>query len=404
MFEKINIFFFLFLGGDQYLEKLASIDLSYSSELIKIPDLSGTPDLETLILESCTRLREIHPSVGFLKKLTLLNLQDCRNLKSLPERIEMESLKVMILSGCSRLKKFPEISENMKSLLELFLDETGVENLPLSMENLSNLVVLSMKNCRNLVSLPSTIHGLKCLKTLDLSGCCKLETVPENLGQVECLEELDISGTAIINPPSSIFLLDNLKFLSFRGCRGLPCKSWHWLSLLKRVQRGLIDFESLPICNLVLPDSLSSLRSLTRLDLSDCNLGEGSIPKDLGSLPSLIELDLSKNKFVSLPCSISKLLQLEYLGLQNCKSLKSLPQLPLKIQNVSTTACTSLEKLPEPSTLCNSEDLTIECINCLSLVEHQSNNSMLFTLLKKYVQVRKFLSFSVKETLFSSIR
>lgn len=103
--------------------------------------------------------------------------------------------------------------------------------------------------------------------------------------KIESLEELDISGTAIRQPPSSIFLMKNLKELSFRGCKGPPSStscSWRF-----------------PF-NLML-SSLSGLCSLTKLDLSDCNIQEGAIPRDICNLSSLEELYLSKNSFVSLP-------------------------------------------------------------------------------------------------------
>lgn len=91
------------LGNMKYL------NLSHSQKLIRTPDFSGTPNLERLVLEGCTSLIEIKFSVGDLGKLVLLNLKNCRNLKTLPKRIRLEKLEILILSGCSKLKAFPEI-------------------------------------------------------------------------------------------------------------------------------------------------------------------------------------------------------------------------------------------------------------------------------------------------------
>ncbi|KAI9072895.1 hypothetical protein K1719_045140 [Acacia pycnantha] len=79
---------------------LKFIDLSYSKDFIRTPDFSSLPNLEELILEGCLKLVEVHPSLGQHKKLVLLDVRDCKNLKALPSRMEMDSLKTLILSGC----------------------------------------------------------------------------------------------------------------------------------------------------------------------------------------------------------------------------------------------------------------------------------------------------------------
>ncbi|KAH9781797.1 hypothetical protein KPL71_008615 [Citrus sinensis] len=124
-----------------------------------------------------------------------------------------------------QLKKFPQIVTTMKDLSELNLDGTSITEVPSSIELLPGLELLNLNDCKNLARVPSSINGLKSPKTLNLSGCCKLENVPDTLGQVESLEELDISETAVRRPPSSIFLMKNLRTLSLFGCNGPP--SWH---------------------------------------------------------------------------------------------------------------------------------------------------------------------------------
>ena len=53
---------------------LKLIDLSDSQNLIEIPNLSGVPNLKQLILQGCTRLLNIHASLGNLKQLIRLDL------------------------------------------------------------------------------------------------------------------------------------------------------------------------------------------------------------------------------------------------------------------------------------------------------------------------------------------
>jgi len=361
---------------------LKIINLSNSLDLIKTPDFTGIPNLENLILEGCTSLFEVHPSLARHKKLQYMNLVNCKSIRILPNNLEMGSLKVCILDGCSKLEKFPDIVGNMKCLMVLRLDGTGIEELSSSMHHLIGLEVLSMNSCKNLKSIPSSIGCLKSLKKLDLFGCSELENIPENLGKVESLEEFDASGTSIRQPPASIFLLKNLKVLSFDGC--------------KRIAVNPTD-QRLP--------SLSGLCSLEVLDLCACNLREGALPEDIGCLSSLRSLDLSQNNFVSLPKSINKLFELEMLVLEDCTMLESLPQVPSKVQTVCLNGCISLKRFPDPINLSSSKISEFVCLNCWELYNHYGQDSMGLTLLKRYFQVllTKPQPFSISLTLPLSI-
>ncbi|MFQ6663055.1 hypothetical protein Gotur_030710 [Gossypium turneri] len=358
------------------LFKLKMINLKGSQNLIKTPDFTTAPKLETLIMEGCTRLVDVHPSIGVLKSLKLLNLRDCKSLRSLPTKIGMESLETLILSGCSNLARFPEIDGKMEHL-----------------------------------------------KTLHLSGCFKVEYLPENLQQAESLEELDLSGTAIKEPSSFISQLKNLKVSSFSGCKGPSYKSRPNLPFHFKVIQGRRTNPIAPVLPL-----LSGLSSLRRLNLGHCNLCEGDIPPDISGLSSLIRLNLSGNNFISIPASLTRLSKLEvlnlsncnmctlgeadihglsslsslnlggnnfntsplaltqlcrlnFLRLSNCKMLKSLPELPT---DVLIDGFTSLEVIARPSKVRNlvDGDYNTIAINCFKLAE----NINALTLLKKYLK------------------
>ncbi|KAG4122933.1 hypothetical protein ERO13_D11G297350v2 [Gossypium hirsutum] len=356
------------------MHKLKVLNLEGSEKLIKAPDFTTTPNLETLVLKDCIRLAYVHPSIGVLKRLKLLNLKDCKSLRSLPTKIGMESLEELILSGCSNLKRFPEIDGKMECLLRIYLDGTSIEQLPSSIGNLSSLVLLNLKDCRNLVSLPGSIGGCTSLKTLNLSDCYKVENLPENLQQLEFLEVLDLSKTALGKPPPFISQLKNLKELSFKGCKGPSSKLQKYLpSLLKVTQRGRTNSIAL-----MLP-SLLGLSSLTRLNLRDCNLF--NIPSDISRLSSLERLDLGGNNFIILPSCVTQLPQLGWLKLTDCKALKSVPELPTNRLYVNIDGCTSLEIVAYPSKVCtsrysanisNSKILAgMVAVNCFRLAENR---------------------------------
>jgi Leucine-rich repeat (LRR) protein len=269
--------------------------------------------------------------------------------------------------------------DHLESLEELHVNGTGIRELPSSIGQIDRLRQLNMKDCRDLVFLPSSVRDLKFLKVVNFSGCSKLEKLPDELGHVEYLEKLDVSGTGIRGLPSSIGLLKNLKELSLGGCRGESPKSWniifHSLQLLLKrshIPAGL----SLPC--------LSGLTSLTKLNLSDCNLFEEAIPSDFGCLSSLTKLNLSRNKFVRLPKSICQISRLEYLNLEYCQKLQTLSELPSHVR-VKVSNCISLYTFSNPIEQCNA--LSAECYNCFKMVEKQTFNSVVLSLFIRYLQV-----------------
>ena len=209
----------------------------------------------------------------------------------------------------------------------------------MSIEHLTSLKSLSLKDCKNLVCIPSIICNFKLLMDLDILGCLRLEKLPENLGKAKGLEELHVSGIAIKKSPSSIVLLEKLEVLSFYGCKGPLSKSWNKALSFDLKSRKSLDLGGLPV------PSLSSLSSLKTQDLSDCKVQ--AIPNELGCLSSLQVLDLSKNDFEFIPESIIQLSNLKELYLLNCTSLRSLPKLPSSIRYYLVTGSSSLERLPD---------------------------------------------------------
>ena len=52
-------------------------------------DFATIPNLEKLILKGCTKLSMIHASLGDLKHLILLDLNNCKCLKNLPSKHQL---------------------------------------------------------------------------------------------------------------------------------------------------------------------------------------------------------------------------------------------------------------------------------------------------------------------------
>ncbi|KAG8633510.1 hypothetical protein MANES_18G111500v8 [Manihot esculenta] len=202
--------------GNQNLEKLNSIDLSHSRNFIRLPDLSQALNLECINLEGCISLLQVPSSIKCFKKLTVLNLKNCRELTSIPSCIYLQSLHRLNLSGCSKLKNLPEISRCVE---ELSLDGTAIEELPASIEHLSELYFWSMRNCKLLKGLPSNICSMKYLTSLLISGCLKLESIPVSIRKLSQLQKLDISSCERLT--SLPELPPNLRLLNAKGCISL---------------------------------------------------------------------------------------------------------------------------------------------------------------------------------------
>ena len=217
--------------------------MSHSWDLKQTPDLSGVPNLETLILEGCDCLTDVHRSLVHHKNLVLLNLGCCQELKTLPGKLEMCSLKQLIIEDCKRFENPPEIGECMKNLSKLSLRDTPTRELPKSIGCLVGLEYLSLYGCYVLVCLPDVFDELKSLKQLNVGWCYSLCRLPPSVSRLPLLRTLSLrgcrltegsfphdfchfsslmnlylSGNDFINVPISIHKLPKLRCLSLRHC------------------------------------------------------------------------------------------------------------------------------------------------------------------------------------------
>ncbi|KAL8192666.1 hypothetical protein R6Q57_027851 [Mikania cordata] len=229
------------------LPNMRSIDLSFSKDLTKIPDLTLTPNLVKLNLKGCTKLKELHHSVLCHKRLQIANFCGCTNLQSLGRNnMEMEALVTLLLSGCSNLEYVPEFGHNMKCLEHLYVDGTNIKKLPESLGKLCNLRKLDASET-SIQKIPLSIQYLKRLRLLRVHRCqlqirdflftkmdmlssglkeldlsyCNLSMVPDGIGVLHRLVNLDLSGNNFTSLPENICLLSNLRILCLNNCKRL---------------------------------------------------------------------------------------------------------------------------------------------------------------------------------------
>ncbi|KAG4122934.1 hypothetical protein ERO13_D11G297400v2 [Gossypium hirsutum] len=208
------------------LYKLKVLNFKGSENLIKAPDLTTAPNLEILVLKGCTRLLDIHPSVGNLSSLVLLNLKDCRNLGSVPGSIGgCKSLKSLNLSGCYKVEYLPENLQQLEFLEELDLSKTALRKPPSFISQLKNLQFLSFNGSKaiqrgrinSMTSMLPSLLGLSSLQRLNLRDC-NLFDIPSDICCLYSLKELELSGNNFTSIPSSLF---NLVYLGLSSCKEL---------------------------------------------------------------------------------------------------------------------------------------------------------------------------------------
>ncbi|KAJ0252249.1 ADP-ribosyl cyclase/cyclic ADP-ribose hydrolase [Hirschfeldia incana] len=198
-------------GGTKNLDMLKTCKLCHSQQLTEVDDLSKAQNIEVIDLQGCTKLQRF------------------------PVTCQLRHLRVVNLLGCTEIRSIPEISPN---IVELHLQGTGTRELPISLvarsqedelnlekltslaqvvssnQHLDKLVLLNMKDCFHLQSLPHMSH-LESLKFLDLSGCSELKSIQ---GFPRNLKELYLVGTAVTKLPS---LPWSIEVLNAHGCMSL---------------------------------------------------------------------------------------------------------------------------------------------------------------------------------------
>ncbi|KAG4399221.1 hypothetical protein AAZX31_08G188700 [Glycine max] len=108
--------------GLQDFVNLKGIDLTASTQLMELPDLSKATKLEIQNIAHCVNLSHVHPSILSLDTLVDFVLYGCKKLKSL----HLRSVKYIVLNGCFNLQEFSLTSGEINVLN---LRGTAIETL-----------------------------------------------------------------------------------------------------------------------------------------------------------------------------------------------------------------------------------------------------------------------------------
>ncbi|CAL5340855.1 unnamed protein product [Camellia sinensis] len=204
--------------------------------------------------------------------------------KSICDDFPLESLVVLEM----RYNNLQKVWEGTKFLESLKILDLKVHE---SIGHLQRLVLLNLKDCKNLRKLPRSIVMLKFLETLDISGCSNIKELPTEIGTMDSLTKLIVNRIAIIQllystkevKPRLILNLSNNPFCSLPNCiRGLTGLQILKLNECKRLQ------------------SLTVEQNVKVLSIAECTLLEKNLEElkcALHSAPSTMEY-IWKNQFV----------------------------------------------------------------------------------------------------------
>jgi len=307
----------------QPLHNLKRLDLSFSEDLIKTPDLGEAINLEWLSLRRCTKIREIHPSIGLLRKLFYVNLEGCKSLIKLPNFEETQNLEILDLERCIKLEKIhPSIGLIRKLTFLNLKDCESLTMLPHFRDDL-NLEILNLQGCMKLRQINPSIHHLKKLAILNFEGCKRLVCLPNTILCLSSLSYLNVSAC------SNLSYIQILEEARDEGHLKRPCVGE--ASVRSSIMKRWFKWPLYLLHSRTHKDSVSHLlpspnfSCMRELDLSFCALLE--IPDVVGNLYSLERLNLSGNSFSKLP-HLKELSKLYHLVLRHCEQLKYLPELP----------------------------------------------------------------------------
>ncbi|KAL6987866.1 hypothetical protein U1Q18_013612 [Sarracenia purpurea var. burkii] len=285
----------------QYLQSLNLANNNFDS--IQIP--SGVADLTGLTylnLSNAGFAGQIPIGLSRLNRLVVLDLSN-HNYYPGTRSLQLENPNLLTLI------------QNLTEITELHLDGVnisapGTDWCPAISSSLPNLRVLSLSNCYLSGPFDSSLQNLQFLSEIHLGSNNLSAPVPEFFANFEKLTALTLSFSNLYGMfPERIFQLPKLQSLD----------------LINNILNGsLPEFpQNSSIQNLVLsntrfsgslPDSMSNLRNLSRIDISQCKFN-GSIPISMENLSQLVYLDMSSNNFTGRIPSFQMSKNLSYIDL-----------------------------------------------------------------------------------------
>lgn len=310
------------MAGLCSLTQLRTLSISGIRTPTQIPDcIDQLNQLAELRIESVP-LSRLSDRIGFLKQVQKLSLDHC-GLDSLPATIaQLTNLKELGLQG-NKLRQMPNIWK-MTNLRVLNIANNQLTVLPEDIGRLTHLETLAAYN-NKLTQLPASIGRLANLQLVSLQAN-QLEQLPEELGKLRKLQSLFLNNNQLTGLPASIGQLDSLK----------------------RLLIGNNRLKSLPA-------TFSQLKSLIELHIGTNELT--ALPANFGALPTLTNLTIETNPITELPASICELRRLESLTIMGTR-IRLLPEQIGALTKLRQVTLTNNELIALPTSIGQWQNVT----------------------------------------------
>ncbi|XP_077231144.1 disease resistance protein RGA2-like [Tasmannia lanceolata] len=336
----------IFIVGDEdgrRLSELSNLKLRGELSIKQLNLVRNASDAKQANLKLKKNLRELELSWGDdrgdveMQEKVLEGLEPHCDLKDLritdyegirfPGWIQNSSLTNLVnvsLSNCRRCENLPPLGQlpSLKNLEISGMSALKQINNTLNGFAFPSLKSLSLWNMENLEMWASVEEGgaFPCLDELKIQLCPKLITLPDgmHLNSLESLEIVDCKK--MVSLPDDLRYLTALKNLEIGGCDELAS------SLDGRRLKSLESLQIFGCKKMVsLPDDLQYLTALKTLQISGCDELASSL--DGRRLKSLESLEISCcKKMVSLPDDLQYLTALKTLEIRGCDELASLAE------------------------------------------------------------------------------
>ncbi|XP_077225820.1 putative disease resistance protein RGA1 [Tasmannia lanceolata] len=380
------------------LKQLRYLNLSVNFAIETLPEsITKLQNLQTLKLRNCASLRNLPRDMRKMSSLRHVDTYGCWSLTCVPIGIGelscLQTLSIFIvgdeeghrLSELSNLKLRGELSIKQLNLLRNASDAKQA-NLKLK-KNLRELE-LSWRDDDGDVEMHEEVleglepHGnLKCLGIggyegirfpgwiqnslltnlveVSLSNCRRCENLPP-LGQLPSLKGLRISGMRALKQIDNEFYGNStLNGFSFPSLKGLRLQNMENLEMWASVEEGgafpCLDELMIERCPklITLPCFLHLTTSLQHLTIWNCNKLR-SLLRELDNFVALKSLKILECKeVVSLPEGLQNLTSLEKLEIIRCENLASLPEEEgvvrgfKSLQSLVIDGCKKIVSLPD---------------------------------------------------------
>lgn len=274
--------------------------------------LGDLPRLFSVVLDSCA-LDGFPSALLNLRSLVLLSLVRCglRELPAEPGRLtRLESISV----GSNDLDHLPDWPRRQPRLKYLEAQNNELTGIPESLRGHARLRALYLMD-NPMAELPEWVGALPRLKDLGYSSTTG--TLPEWLRTRSRLQYLWVTDAALAELPEWIGELRHLETLGLLDCP---------ISTLPDSVAGLRRLGFLNITrtdHARLPDWIGELKRLRSLIAGEQNLAY--VPSSVGTLRRLGTLSLWRTLVAELPASIGDLHALEWLLVEGCRNLMTLP-------------------------------------------------------------------------------